>query len=566
MRELLRRLRLQPWLTTQLLGASAMVNLLSFASPLFVMLILGQYVESGFDGTLVTLSTGMCIALLMQVAFRQLRTQMAARLSEEPDRALAQAVFEGLARSRTRALNMVPEAKRREIPGMLHAVQAAHSPVTVAAALDGPFALLFVLSAFAFSTLIGVLGLAFVAWTLVSGVLALRGTLTVSRDAERAGAVVRGLTGMVVDGADTVRAFGAAGHTAAQWRQEAGRALALRRALSAVRTRVGGGQSTLAVLARVLIYAVGAKQCVLDEMSFTGLIVANIFISRAVRQAVAFVSAGDQLSRAGVALAELREFTRIPLEPTRGTALRRYSGRLELRDLAFAHPGSSGPLFESLNLSLAPGSLTVFFGRNGSGKTTLTRLLTGVLEPMRGEILADGITLRQLAPDWWRSQLVYLPQEPTFLNGTIRDNVLLGAPQEAEADFEALAGRAGLTRFLSGLPQGADTPVEDAGRRLPLGVRRRIALARALATGGRLALLDEPFEGLDEDGIQAVGSAMAELLRSGATVLVFTHDPAPFARAGLFVNLNAKPVPEIRDGGARTQGAPQAGKENDHGR
>jgi len=279
-----------------------------------------------------------------------------------------------------------------------------------------------------------------------------------------------------------------------------------------------------------------------------------------------FVSANDQLARAGLALAELKEFLRIPLEPNKGTALRSYSGRLELRDVAFAFPGSTGPLFESLNLRLPPGSLTVFFGRNGSGKTTLARLLAGVLEPMRGEVLVDGITLRQTAPDWWRTQLSYLPQEPTFLRGTLRENVLLAVGDGPQPDFDDVVRRAGLGRFLAGLKDGPETRIDDAGRTLPVGVRRRIALARAMVTSGRLALFDEPYEGLDEDGIQAVGSAMQDLRRRGATVIVFTHDPSPFARANFLVNLNAKPVPEIRAGVPLPQSAPTPGGENDHGR
>lgn len=566
MKELARRLRLRPAVTAQILGATLFVNLLSFASPLFVMLILGQYVQSGFDTTLVTLSLGMCIALLMQVAFRQLRTLMAATLSEGPDREIASAVFEGLARSRTMALGRVPHARRRELPGLLATVQGAHAPVTVCAVADAPFSLLFVLAAFWFSPLLGWIGIGFCVAALTAGVLSIGASRTAARDAERGMAAARGLAAMVGEGAETVRTFRAGAYTRALWDRELGRVFSLRRLMAVVRVRTRETQQALAVLARVVVYAVGAWLCVRGEMTFVGLIVANILISRTIRQLTQFVSARDQLLRAETALDDLRDFLRIPLEPSAGTALRRYSGRLELSDVAFAFPGSTGPLFESLDLELAPGSLTVVSGRNGSGKTTLARLLAGVIDPMRGEVLAEGITLRQMAPDWWRTKVAYFPQEPELLAGTLRENVLLPRlDDEEQPDFDELARRAGLARYVASLPEGADTPVAEGGRALPMGVRRRVALTRALAVEARVALFDEPFEGLDEDGAAAVGSAIRDYLAAGTTVVVFASDPAPFTGAHVHVNLNAKPVPEVRVLG---KPAPAAGRgeEDGHGR
>ncbi len=558
MRELLRRLRLAPLATARLLAATALVNLLAFASPLFVMLILGQYVESGFDGTLYTLAAGMGIALLLQAAFQQLRTPLAAQLCAGPDRALGEAVFATVVRARGQALARVPEARRRELAGVVQVVQEAFAPPTLCAVLDAPFALLFALAVFAFSPVLGLLGLAFAVAAVALG-LAGQGSLRdLGREADRAEADCRALAVQAVDGADTVRMLRAGGHLGGLW-ADACQALGARRmALTARRLRALTAQGLLGTLARVLVFAVGAYECVHGRLGVAQLIVCNILVSHALRQAGALVAAGERLARATQALGEIGEFLRLPLESERGTALRRFSGRLELRDLAFAHPGSSGPLFESLSLRLEPGALAVVHGDNGTGKTTLARLLAGLLEPMRGEILADGITLRQLAPPWWRGQLAYLPQEPEFLRGTVRDNVLPPGGA-AEPDFETLARRADLERALRGLPGGADAPLDDALRTLPLGVRRRLALARALGTGGRLAIFDEPFEGLDDDGARAVRSALEEMRAAGATVVVLAHDPAPFAHADVFIDLNTKPVPAVRAGApAPTAAAPGA--------
>jgi len=117
---------------------------------------------------------------------------------------------------------------------------------------------------------------------------------------------------------------------------------------------------------------------------------------------------------------------------------------------------------------------------------------------------------------------------------------------------------------LRGLPGGAEARLDEAGRTLPLGVRKRIALARALATGGRLAIFDEPLDGLDESGAAAVLSALEAMRAAGATVVVLTHDPGPFAQADVFVDLNPKPVPGIR-AGAPAPATPAPGREEHHG-
>ena len=121
------------------------------------------------------------------------------------------------------------------------------------------------------------------------------------------------------------------------------------------------------------------------------------------------------------------------MEPSTGTALKVYNGKLECHDLGFAYPNSPTPVFESLNLTLEPGTVLGVIGDNGAGKTTLAKLLVCLLDPRRGTIMADGVNLQQLAPDWWRHQVIYMPQEPEFISGTLRDNILLLNPELEDA-------------------------------------------------------------------------------------------------------------------------------------
>ena len=109
----------------------------------------------------------------------------------------------------------------------------------------------------------------------------------------------------------------------------------------------------------------------------------------------------------------------------------------------------------------------------------------------------------------------------------------------------------GLRNFLDEAPQGFDTPIVDNGRRLAVGIRRRLALARALTTRGRLIVLDEPTESLDAAGCQVVSSILSDLHRAGHTIIAFSHDPNFIKDAAIVIDLNVKPVPDVR---VQTQG------------
>lgn len=245
----------------------------------------------------------------------------------------------------------------------------------------------------------------------------------------------------------------------------------------------------------IAIVGVGATLVVAGELDVGVLIGANILAGKAMGPISRLALMHEQLTKAAQAMKTYAEFSRLPMERQAGTALKEYQGGIALEDLAFSHPGNNTPLFESVNLRLNPGMVLAVNGSNGSGKTTLARLFVGLLSPTRGQILADGVDLQQLAAPWWRDQLTYLPQEPKFIAGTLRDNLLLGREDLNDEDINQALETAGLKSFLDQKPAGLETNISETGKQLSLGVRRRLALARALLKNGRLVVFDEPPRG-----------------------------------------------------------------------
>jgi ATP-binding cassette subfamily C protein LapB len=177
-------------------------------------------------------------------------------------------------------------------------------------------------------------------------------------------------------------------------------------------------------------------------------------------------------------------------------------------------------------------------------------MIVGLLEPTRGKILIDGVDLTQVVPEWWRKQIVYLPQEPSFLNATIAENLLTISPELDEAGLNELARAAGLKSFIDQSPEGFQTVLTNNGANLSLGIRRRLALARALASDGMLVVIDDPTEGLDAEGVQVVIDSINKLTKRGRTIIVFTHDPNLFSGIQHYLDLNSKPTPKLVRRGA----------------
>ena len=545
MNELFIRLRQKPLLALELLAATFFINLLGFASPVFVMLILGVYINAGFDGTLITLSIGMLLAMLIRLAFQQVRTLQAGELGTARNRRLSDTVFEVLSRAKVAFLDRMPGAQKLEAVNHAQNVQNAYGSANVTAILDAPFSLFFIAATYWLSPALALIGILGIGASLAIGLFSLKFSQQYANELQNVSGANRAILSAAMYGADTIKIFRGGEFLGRIWNEQTRKMSTLRQNLA----RLKGRSMSLALanmtLVRIIVYVVGAKQCVMGELSFAALIVANILISRALRQISAFLNAMLQISRAEIAFSQLKEFFKLPLEEESGTAIRAYTGGLQFKDLGFGYPGSTGPLFESLSLSLKPGNILVVYGYNGSGKTTLARLVAGLIEPLRGEILADGINLRQIAPTWWRKQIIYMPQEPTFLNLTLRENISMANPDLNSEILNRIIHACGLERFLEGLEHGLETKITDAGRHFPLGFRRRLALARALATNGALAILDEPTEGLDAEGAKAVYAVIREMAAVGKTVIAFSHDLNILRGANITLNLSVKPIPKI---------------------
>jgi ATP-binding cassette subfamily C protein LapB len=544
-RELFRRLLARPGIAVELTISSLFVNVLGLAQSLFVMQVLNRYVAYGVDATLATLTTGVLIAVALEFAFRQARLSVARGVSVGPDEKVAIEGFEALTRAKVAAVDQIPPDTRREMVGGVAAIESAYNANNVTTILDVPFAIVFVFVLYLLKPMLALVAVGFLLAVFALGVYSSLAMQDKTSELQQETGVGSGLLGTVTREGDTVRCFNAGEFLRQAWRKHVSLSQRLRRIVTARQGIIQNITQGANALMSVAIVTMGALYVVVGELDVGAMIAANILAARALQPIARFSQLGSAFAKAKQAIEMFEKLSKTPRETTSGSALRSYAGGIEFRDVAFAFPGSTSPLFESLSLKLEPGKVLVVTGANGTGKTTLARLITGLLEPIRGEILVDGLDLKQVAPEWWRRQVVFLPQDPALLNATIEENLKINNPDISASDLTRIVNACGLRRFLDESPRGYETPIVDNGWRLSEGIRRRLALARALTTNGMLVLIDEPTESLDAEGCAAIHQILGALAQKGRTIIVMSHDRNIVKGPHVVVDLNVKPVPAI---------------------
>ena len=497
---------------------SFFINLMLLAPSLYMMQVYNRVLPSQSGATLAMLTGLVGFTLTALGALETVRTQMMVRLGGKLELDLNQRVIEATFLATLRS----DERKVRQPLSDFDRIRSfIWSPVP-SALFDIFWAPLFILVVFLFHPLLGSIALG--GSVVLFGVALVHHLMTGPHleAASRRAADATSFMERSLRNAQTLEAMGMLANLQQRWLRQRNETSHMQ-ARAADRTGLlAGVTKSVRFLLQIVLLCCGALLVIEDEITPGVIIAASMLMARALAPLETTIGAWRQCVGVYGAYARLEDLLREAPPRRRRISLPAPRGALRLEEIVAWLPGSTEPILQGVNFTLAAGDILAVVGASGSGKSTLLRLIVGALPPYAGKVHLDEAEMQLWNREELGPCLGYLPQEVELFEGTIAENIARFGELDSRKIVNA-AQRAGVHEMILGLPQGYETCLGPRGASLSGGQRQRIALARAMYGDPVLVVLDEPNSSLDEAGDAALAAGIMALKARGTTFVVMTH-------------------------------------------
>jgi len=508
-------------------------NLLMLVGPIYMLQVYDRVLGSRSMETLIALSALVAflygIMGLLDYSRGRIMGRVAARFQSRLDRRVFEAVI--------RKSAVAPDDSTATGLRDLEAVQRLMSSPVLMAMFDVPWAPFFLVGIWVFHPFLGILALAggavLILVTLVNQ-LVTRGPVA---RASMAGVLSQSISDQIRVESEMVQAMGMQNAAFDRW--QVARDRALKEQIKSA--DLGGTFTTTTKIFRLFLQSamlgLGAYLVLQGELTAGAMIAGSILMGRAlapIEQSIAQWPLAQAARSGWRNLAQL--LGQVPPLPPR-TELPKPKALLEVQHLTVLPPGERQAVLKSVNFTLQPGQAMGVIGVSGAGKSSLARALTGVWRPAGGKIRLNGAALDQFEPEVLGQHIGYLPQRVQLFDGTIAENIArLSLAPDSALVVEA-ARKADAHEMILKLPEGYDTRVTAGGGRLSGGQMQRIGLARAMYGDPVILVLDEPNSNLDNEGSEAVNSAIRGFKAEGKSILIMAHRPAAIVECDMLLML-----------------------------
>lgn len=516
------------------------VNAIGLATAFYTMQVYDRVLPTQGYATLWVLTSGVAIAILLELIMRQLRARMIERACKAIDEELS-AVFFG------HALSIRMDQRPRTVGTF--AAQIRHFEMvrnfmtssTLFVLADLPFALLFIVVIALIAGPVAIVPAIFIPLSILSG-LAFRKRLARITEAHmEEGNRKNGLLIEAIDGIESIKASGAEWKILERWQK-------LTRLLSRDEVQMKDITSLSQSLTQALqqasyiaLVSAGAYAIGAGVLTMGGLIACTIIVGRALQPVGQISGLIVQWQTARYALKGLDNI--MALEGDTAPGERRVvpescRGFLRMEAIRFTY--AAGTVALDLQVfKVGPGERVAILGSVGSGKSTLIKALSGLYRPAEGRVFLDDVDVAHLAPEFVREHIGYLPQDVRLFQGTVRDNLALGLPSPTDDQIFTAARQTGLERMLTAHPKGLGIEISEGGRGLSGGQRQLVGLTRLLIQRPRILLLDEPTASMDAQTEDTIATNVFARQPEDTTLVVVTHKPSMLRHFTRIVVLDA---------------------------
>ncbi|ABI57509.1 type I secretion system permease/ATPase [Alkalilimnicola ehrlichii MLHE-1] len=505
--------------------ASLLANTLALAGLIFAMQVYDRVIPVGSLPTLYVLFSGVLLALLFELSMRVARVSLIDLLGKRADLRISDRVFGHALRIKN---TQRPGSTGTFISQLreLDRVRDFMTSTTVSVLADLPFFLLFLAVFWYVAGSLVLIPLVALLVLVVPGLLAQGRLHRLAREAIRESSLRNAMLVESVQGLDDIKTLQAEPRFQNQWNHFNGVTTDVNLRLRFLTNSLTAWAQTVQTGSFAVVVLFGAPMVMAGDLTTGTLVAASILASRMLAPMGQLNQVLSRWQHARVALQGLDQIMQRPVDhPEEARRVHRVAleGAYRLEKAAFRYSADdAGTALEVARLRIEPGERVGLVGRNGAGKSTLIQALSGLLEPAEGELRLDGVRLGQLDPADVRRDVGVLTQQARLFYGTVRDNLLLGAPRASDEALLAALRAVGGEEVFQNLPNGLDHTVKEGGQGLSGGQRQLLLVARLLLREPRILLLDEPTTALDDSAERRVIDHLDEFAR-GRTLVVATH-------------------------------------------
>lgn len=505
--------------------ASLVANVMTLSGIIFSMQVYDRVVPSGSFPTLYILFGGVLLAIGLDFVLRRARTSIIDKLGKRADVRLSDKVFGHALRVRNRAR---PTSTGSFISQLreLEQVREMLTSTTVGALADIPFFLIFLVVFWYLGGVMVLVPIGAFILLVIPGLLAQKRLRACAKEAMRESSLRNALLVETVQGIEDIKMLQAEERFQRQWNHynavTAEAQLKLRHITNNLTTWTAKVQG--ATYASTVFF--GAPLVMAGDITTGTLVGLSMLGSRMMSPMGRITQVMSRYQQARVGVNSLDNIMKLPVDhPEQESRIHKATirGDYQIKAAVFRYGDDTSPVALSVEkLHIGSEEKVALIGRNGAGKSTLIQALSGLLEPAAGEVLLDDVALAHIDPADVRRDVGMLTQNARLFHGTVRDNILLGAPQaSSEEMLEALA-MVGADSFVRRLPKGLDQIILEGGNGLSGGQKQALLLARLIVRNPSIVLLDEPTAAMDEATERHFIVQFGHWCR-GRTLVVATH-------------------------------------------